>query len=386
MTFSPKRLLAFASLSSLFLLASCGKFFVDENGSSTGTTCTTNCIYIGNYDSSGSESDVAAFAAVNPLTVVSSTNVSLGDNPTSMVVNPANTYLFSASSDTGAIFAFAIQSGGTLGGVTTALSATEIPIRAITVDPSGNYLLAAEEVTEPTTTCASGIATAVQVFSGVATGTLTAVGTTSTNLPCGTPTSIAVSPNGDYIFVGLGTGGLEEYQYDASTGAITEPASATVAGITGTNFNGVAVDSQSKYLFASASGTAGGAYAFTIGATSLTPAGSVQNSGQSLYPIVVDASNTYVYAADSNNGEVYGYTFGTSGLTGISGSPFSPSATSSGTLGMVTNGSFVITANSTSGPNIQEFKIGSGGALTASSTGTTGSASGYEPLTIATTH
>jgi 6-phosphogluconolactonase (cycloisomerase 2 family) len=383
MTLFPRPLLALASLSSLVLLASCGKFFVDENGGGS-TTCSTNCVYIGNYNPTAADSDIAAFAAVNPLSVVSSTNVSLGDNPTSMAVTPANTYLYSSGAD-GAIYVFPIASGGTLGSGTAAITGTGVSFTSITVDPSGGYLIGVGTTSNATTCASVGYNAVVEIFpidSGGALGTSPSI-LSATNV-CAKATSVVVTPDDSYVFVAVADFGIQGFTFDKTAGTITSVSS--VPAIANTSFNGLAVDANSKYLFASASGTAGGTYEFTIDPTSLPAAGTVQNSGMALYPVVVDSSNTYVYAADLNNGEVYGYTFTATGLTPISGSPFAPSSASSGTAGMVTDssGKYVLTVSET-GPNLQEYAIGSGGALSAVSTGTTGSASGYYPATIAIT-
>jgi 6-phosphogluconolactonase (cycloisomerase 2 family) len=393
MTKLPSRLLAIASLSGLLLLASCGKFFVDENSPTGGTTCTTNCIYIGNYvPGSATSSDVAAFALVNPLTYVSATNVSLGDNPSAMVVNPANSYLYVASEDDAEsnIYYFALESGGALGSVATALEAIPIYIGSMAIDSTGTDLIVAGAVVSAS--CTTGYSAAVLIYQIGTDGVLGSTATTTyeTTNACITASAveqkaIAVAPNNNAFFVSFGSYGILSFQLTASTG-VASPGSTYIAAPSDTSFNGAAVDSTSAYLFASASGTSGGVYAFTIDPTTfaLTQLGTPQTSSTDLYPIVVDASNKYVYAADNGNSEVYGYTFGSAGLSAIAGSPFSPSSTATGTLGMVTQGGYVVTTNET-GPNIQEFTIGSTGALSAASTATTGSATSYYPTAIAIT-
>jgi hypothetical protein len=187
------------------------------------------------------------------------------------------------------------------------------------------------------------------------------------------------------MYIAYGSYGIIGYTFDSTSGV---PAQATVlAGSNVSSFNDLVVDSKSAYLFATQSGTGGGLYQFAIGSdASLSQVGNEATTSADLYPVVVDASNTYVYAAQQNTGAIYGYTFGAAGLTAIAGSPFSPSATSNGTYGMVTDSGakYVITA-SASGPNLQEYTIGTGGALMAASTGTTGSTSTYHPVVIAIT-
>jgi 6-phosphogluconolactonase (cycloisomerase 2 family) len=381
MTFSPRRLLALVSLSGLLLLTSCGMFFYPENGGGGNSTCTTNCVYIAN---SGTD-DIAAFADTNPLSVVSSVNVGLDDVAISMAVTPNNDFLYAGSS-IGNIYMLPIT-GGSLGSPTTAVPLTSEEVRALTVDPAGADLLAAVAI--PATACPSGFFGALDVFSIDSTGTLTEVGTQATSGPCGIPTSVAVSPNGNYIFMGLGTGGVEGFTFVSSTGIATQRNGLSFSANTTTQFNGVAVDPQSTYLFVSASGTDGGLAQFQIKLNgtvySLTQVGGTQNSGGSFYPVAVNSSAAYLYTADYTNGEVYGYSYGSGGLTAISGSPFSPSASASGVNGLVvdSSGSYVLTVNQT-GPNLQQFTIGTAGALTASSTGTTSSGS-YYPSALAIT-
>jgi 6-phosphogluconolactonase (cycloisomerase 2 family) len=392
MTNLRSRLFAIASLSGLCLLASCGKFFVPENGGTGGTTCSTNCIFIGNYDTTAADADVADFAAVDPLEYVMATNVTLGDNPVSMAVTPSNDTLYVASAD-GNIYYYTIESGGSLEGVAAATTTNPVLLNAIAIDPTGAFLVAVGE--EDSTTCTAGAAT-IEIFSIPAStstsGALTLVSTTQLNA-CGAATAVAFAPDDNSVFVALGTLGIQGFAFsvvNSTDATITIPnAGYAVGSNADIKYNGLVVDSKSAYLFASASGTDGGAYSYTINASAgtLTTAGSVQDSGGALYPIAIDGTSTYVYTADINTGGVYGYTFGASGLTAIAGSPFSPSSTSSSTYGLATDsgGKYVFTV-SEDGPNLQEYTIGTSGALTASSTGTTGSLTSYYPVTIALTH
>jgi len=98
------------------------------------------------------------------------------------------------------------------------------------------------------------------------------------------------------------------------------------------------------------------------------------------------ASGNYVYVSDRTTGNIYGFSYSSTALTALSGSPYSPSSASQGTIGMVIDSSstYLLTINSQSGPNLQAFSIGTGGALTATSTGTTSSGS-YYPIALAVT-
>lgn len=378
MSFLANQTLAGACLAGLLFLSGCGKFFVDENGGGGTTTCTNNCIYVGN----GTADDIAAFAAVNPLTVVSSTNVGLSDEPTAMVVTPNDTLLFVASAATGAIFALPIQSGGALGTPTTASAGTTIPVEAITVDRTGSFLLAAQEQTNAT--CASGFETAVEIFSIATGGVLTETYVTpSALIVCGVPTSIAISPNSVYAFVGLQGGGIAQYAY--TTGTFTNTTPVTFAVPAATQVNALAIDPTSTYVFAAESGTSGGLAQLKIATGGLTQV-AISSSSTAVFQVAVDPSSTYVYAGDNNTGDIYGYSYAATGLTAISGSPFAPSAAANTINGLAvdSSGSFVISIYG-SGPNLQEFMIGTGGALTANSTGTTGSTT-YTPQSLALSH
>jgi 6-phosphogluconolactonase (cycloisomerase 2 family) len=370
----------------LLLPAGCGKFFVDPNGINGTTTCTNNCVYVAN----NGNDDIAAFAATNPLSLVSSVNVGISDVAITMAVTPDNQFLFAGSS-LGNIYMLPVQSGGSLGSPTTAASVSGAEVRAITVDPAGANLLAAVAIPiTPTTSCSGGFIGVLNVYTISSSGGLTLVGTQATSGPCGTPTSIAVSPNGNFAFMGLGATGVEGFTYVSSTGVATEQNGLSILGSTTTEFNGVAIDTDSTYLFVTASGTSGGITEYLIkvsGTTySLQQEGSTEDSGGALYPVVVDPMAANVYAGDFANGEVYGYSYGSTGLTAISGSPFSPSSSTTGMNGMAidSSGSFVFTVNQT-GPNLQEFAIGTSGGLTASSASTTSTGT-YTPESIALTH
>lgn len=138
------------------------------------------------------------------------------------------------------------------------------------------------------------------------------------NVPCNptdvlTPTGINVLPSGKFVFV---TG------YDATAAAddlsgITNACDATAS----------ANSAPTGYVFAFAANsdgtlTAVGGSPFVVGTVNVLPNGGVNIPKPSA--VTSDSSNSYVYIADFNLGNVHGYSVGASGaLTELSGSPFS---------------------------------------------------------------
>jgi 6-phosphogluconolactonase (cycloisomerase 2 family) len=369
------------SLSSLVLLSSCGRFFIKQTGGGS-STC-TNCVYIAN----STTDDVSQFAVTNPLTVVSSTNASAGVQPSSITVSPTDPYVFLGSVSEGILF-FPIDTGGVLGTVTTA--STSVGPYAMTVDPTGAWLLTASLDTSATGTgCPAGeVPYLLSIFAigdGGALGDPASLPSTACGSTTVAPTDLVISPNGNYIFMSIGNQGVLAYTFDTSSGTATTLTSPIVGSAT-TNYNGVAVDPTSTYLFVSSSGSAGGLSEYMI--SNGQKVGSTQSPIDSFYAVAVPAasSGNYVYVSDRSTGKIYGFSYSSTALTALSGSPYSPTSTSQGTTAMVIDSSskYVLTINSQSGPNLQQFSIGTTGALTATSTGTTSSGS-YYPVALAVT-
>jgi hypothetical protein len=382
------------SFSSLFLLTSCGQFFIPQNGGG-GATC-TDCVYIAN---SGTN-DVAQFAVGSKLTVVASTNVSVGDVPSSIAVSPKGPYVYVGTVNSG-IFLLTIQSGGALSTSTSA--STSVGPYAMAVDATGAWLITASLDTSASTctiqgTSGTGYPYKITSFSIGTAGAITLE--QSLDVYCGSttapPTDLVISADDNYIFVTAGGVGMAGIVFDSGSGAMTSYASISLAlNSAVTSYNGVAIDPSSKYIFLSSSGTGGGLTEYALPTTlptqqnpdqPLTKVGSTQSPIDSFYAVAAPGSGSYVYVSDRLTGNIYGYQYGSSTLAVISGSPFAPSAASNGTIGMAVDDSstYLLTINSSSGPNIQAFSIGSTGALTASSTGTTSSGS-YYPIGLAVT-
>jgi hypothetical protein len=373
------------SFSSIFLLTSCGQFFYPQNGSGgSGSSC-TSCAYIAN---AGTD-DIAAFAITNPLSVASSTNVALGDVPTSLAVDPKAAYLYGGSVSSG-IYLLPIQSGGSLG--TAVNESGSVGPYAMTVDPTGTYLVTAsldENGTFAGCTVTGDVAYVLSVFPIGSSGQLgTGTSYSAGNPPiCGSttspPSSVVVSPDGKHIFMAAGTAGMLGYTFDTSSGVPNYSSGISLFPGSSTSINGVAIDPTSAFLFIAGSGSAGGLAQYKL--SNFTKVGSTQSPVQTFYAVAAPASGTYVYVTARNTGQVYGYSYSTTGnLTAISGSPFSPSAASSGAVAIASDGAskYILTINSTTGPNLQQFSIGTNGALTAASTGTTSSGT-WAPVALA---
>ncbi|HET9100409.1 MAG TPA: beta-propeller fold lactonase family protein [Acidobacteriaceae bacterium] len=272
----------------------------------------------------------------------------IGTPPIALAATPKGTFLYVAL-DSGDVFLYTIGSNGvlTLGNagspVASTLNGTGM---SMTVDPTGNWLFMVS----------NSIDALLEYQINASTGVLTQVGQTSgIPLNAGSPTQICVTPNDQYVYVGLGIGGTDGFAFNSSTGALANQIHVAPLGVA--SDNAIAADNNSAYLFIGEAGK--GIRAFTIGTGGVPKEISGSPFASQLGPqsIVVDPTNTFVYVANKTANVITGYTLGTGGtLTPLSSSPFS---TGSQPIAMAldSTGKYLFVVNSGGSPDMQVFSF-----------------------------
>jgi 6-phosphogluconolactonase len=351
------------------MLAGCGsgKFFVptcqETNSCGGGSTTYSSYAYVAN----STQGTLAAIPIpTGTFTSLTGTSYNPATPLNALAATPKGTFLYVATA-LGSVVVYSIGTNGalTLGNGGNAVVQTLNPIW-MTVDPSGNWLFI----------ISSSISALLEYQINTTTGTLTQVGqSTGIALTAGTPTQVYVTPNDQNVYVGVGTGGLDSFTFDSSTGAVSNRAS-TGTRIPSTSDNAITADNNSAFLFVGEAGS--GIRVFQIGSgSSLTEvAGSPFQSQLGPKSIVVDPTNTYVYVANSTANVITGYTLAANGgLTALSSSPFSTGIGPS-SMSLDSTGTYLLVTCVGGSPDLQVFSFDatSGGTLDSVATATTGTA------------
>ncbi len=344
-----RRVAAVLGIAALPLMTGCAGFWVAVDNSSSSGTTSSDIVYVANV----SAESVAGFTVgTGTLTAVTGSPYSLGLVPTALVVNPANSLLFVAASSE--IFAYAISSDGSLSVLNSgsAVGSATLGVASMAISPDGQWLFVLD-----------GDGTTVDEFLiDSSTGTLSQVTGASYIVTSGTvlPTSIAVSPNGELVFVSLGNGGDLVFTFDTSTGVMASSQTLNPISST-TSDNDLAVSPDSAYLYIARSGTNGGLAVYSIGTNgALTPvSGSPFTAGSKPVSVVVNHAGTDVYVANYAGSDIYGFSVGSSGaLTALSGSPYS-SGTSVIALGIDNSTDYLLAAASGGSPDLTMYSFDS---------------------------
>ena len=378
----------------LFGLTGCN-FFVPQS-SSGGNTNTGDYLYVGN----GNNTYIAGFSvsSTGTLSVLSGSPYNNGVAAQSLAVNPSNTFLYAGT--TNGIYGYLINSNGSISVLNSGTAvAQDIVATQMQVDSTGNYLLA------------SGIGTSLQAQGigiyqiNTSTGLLTALTGSPLALYTGSattptvvaPTGLLITPNNSYVYVSLGTLGVQVLTLGAS-GALSTGSAPTLLLPLSTSTSpadyGLASNPASAFLFVAELNT--GLREFSIGTNgALTEiSGSPYAVGTGPTGVVLDTTGSYVYVANkgSNNISAFTLTAASGKLTAISGSPYSSGGqlpiamvndNSKTFLGVINSG-----ANGSSGnSDLQIFKFDAttNGQLDAVSTATTGT-DPTNPGSLAATH
>jgi 6-phosphogluconolactonase len=367
---------------SALLLAGCGDFFTKSSSGGGGTT-------VGSYTYVGTQAGVLVGYSVSSTGTLATLSGSPNQFATAPVValavTPSNTVLYAGVAGIG-VYGLGINSST---GVTTLINTNalvqDVAPSALTVDPSGKFLLVAG--------LANGVA-AVGEYAINSDGTLSEVtgSPVSITFVAGTDTSnlsvqnIAVAPNSSYVFVTLGQLGVVPMPFNtsgslsANTQIIGPKATSGIAN----QDLGLAVNSTSSALFVGETNV--GVRVFTIGTSSFTEiSGSPFAAGGQPRSITFDSTGGYLYAANTTDNSISGYSVLASGaLTALSGSPFSSVGTQPFALALDQSKKFLFAADLGGNPDVQLFSFDSttAGKLDPGATATNAA----QPAAVASTH
>ena len=365
-----------AAAAAVLLLASgCSGFFVypGSTGNGGGGNSTGDYVYVAN----ASTANIAGFSVGSgTLTQVPNSPYALAGSapPTAIVVNPANTVLYVAAGTS--IYAYGIQSNGVLNALYGGAAVATATVAAMDISPDGRWLLALDS-------------TGIDVFQiNVGTGGLTQQTTIGYPVTNPKPMSIKISPNAQYVFAALGTGGDLAFQFDNATGALSS-SPALLSGSSNLNSdNALAVDATNTHLYIARSGPAGGLAVYTIGVFGQVT-GSPFATGGGPFSVALNKAGTDVYVANRTDGTISGFSIGTGTaltLTALSGSPYN-SGLNVTSLAIDNSGNYLLAAASGGKPDLSLYSFDSATAgrlnLAASS------ATGTDPtvaITVAATH
>ena len=301
-------------------------FFIPQTNSGGGTN-TGDYLYVGN----GNDTYLAGFAvsSTGTLSVLNGSPYNNGVAAQSVTVTPANTFLYAGT--TNGIYAYIINSDGsiTIQNSGTAV-AQDIVATSMQVDSTGGFLLAAGVGT-------SIGAQAIAIYQiDPNTGLLTAL--TGSPLPLYTgnattatvvaPTNMLITPNNSYVYVSLGSLGVQVLTL-GSGGALSTGNAVTILApsikSTSPSDTGLASDPLSAFLFVAEINT--GLRVFSIGTAGALNevTGSPYAAGTGPTGVMLDTTGSYVYVANKGSNNISGFllTAGSGKLTAIAGSPFS---------------------------------------------------------------
>jgi 6-phosphogluconolactonase len=308
----------------VFCLGGCD-FFVPQTNSGGGTN-TGDYLYVAN----GNNTFLAGFGVNSSggLSVLSNSPYNNGVAAQSLAVTPANTFLYAGT--TNGIYAYLINSNGSITVQNSGNSvAQDVIATRMQVDSTGGYLLAVG-VSTSLQSQAIGI---YQINS--TTGLLTAVTGSPLALYTGsastptivTPTGMLITPNNSYVYVSLGTLGVQVLTLGTG-GALSAGTAATILPPISTSTSpsdaGLASDPLSAFLFVAEINSGLRVLSIGTGGSLKEVSGSPYAVGTGPTGVLLDTTGSYVYVANkgSNNISAFTLTAASGKLTAIAGSPF----------------------------------------------------------------
>jgi len=385
-----RRVAAVLGLLALCWTTGCAGFWVAVNNS--GGSTTNDYVYVANANTE----TLAGFqVTAGTLTAVPGSPYSLGFVPAAVVVNAANTIVFVAGSNgiDGFINTYSIGTGGALSLMTSNNLGSGSDI-SIDVSPDGKWLLGLDANGPPID---EAIVDVYQINS--ATGGLLLGNGASFTVPSGTgtivPRALKIAPNGDYVFVALGTAGDLVCPFTESNNIpLSSPQTLLFQSGANISDNALAVSSDEKVLFIARSGTLGGVASYTIGAGGALSnvSGSPIAAGTQPFSVAIDTAGKDVYVANRGDSTITGYSIGSGGvLTALNGSA-NGSSYSSGkqvtALAVDNSGDYLLAAANGGSDDLTLYSYDStttGNLVYATST-STGNIDPTGPVAIATTH
>lgn len=369
---------AWALLAVVSLLTGCSGFWDAPASSDSGTNPASGVFYVLNQKTN----QIAGFsftAGASSPTAVSGSPWALGSTPFALAIAPGGNFLY-VSTLTG-IYLYTVGTGGALTIGNSGQPISSDAATAMQVDPSGSWLIEA----------ISGVSQLYAIPLDASTGLYTGSGTQFTTLPSSTVQQIAVSPSGatsPYVFVAMGTGGTAVIPF---TSGNTKPfgvvAKVSVKNSLGGD-NAVAVAPDNSLLYvgetaAVSSTQSGGLRVFTIGSSGVTEISGSPYSTGGTGPSSILPTTSYVYVANSavsgsKTGNISGFSVTTSGTTTITYSLTAINTVSAGTqtesLAEDSTDAYLLAVNYGGSPDLSTFTFDSttAGQLDAGPTAATG--------------
>jgi 6-phosphogluconolactonase (cycloisomerase 2 family) len=296
----------------------------------------------------------AVAATPAALSAIAGLPTALTYQPLSMVVTPNNTFLYVGS--VGGIYLYAINSNGALTVPTADPKPAGVYAVSMAISPDGQWLIALDGTTEQ-----------LDIFQiNATTGALNSLNAPAVySILSGTwsPSQVRISPNGQLIYAALGTAGDVVFTFNTISGIAVTTGNLQMPTTTTSDF-GLAIDSNSAYLYLARSGTQGGVAVYSIGANGslVSVTGSPFAAGSGTYAVQLDSTGTYLYAANRTDGTISGYTIvpGTTAaglkLTPLSGSPYA-SGVGVQSLGLDSTGKYLLAAALGGSPDLSMYSF-----------------------------
>ncbi len=346
--------------------------------STPASSSTSPVLYAANEGSTGSDGISAyTIGTGGALTAITSGTFETGSGPLAIAISPNGEYLYvvnnNDTTDTGGISGYTIGQGGALTAIALGTLTTGDEPDGIAISPNGEYLYVTNQ----------GSSTGENGISGYTIGqggALTAI-TSGTTMTGDSPIEIAISPNGDHRYAtnssSTGANGISGYTIGTG-GALTAISSGTTttAGIPAD----LAFSPNGDYLYVTiSSGTTStdGISAYTIGtggALTAITAGTF-TAGDGPTGIAISPNGDYLYVTNHGQDTISGFTIGSGGtLTAFSSEPLTTGEVPE-FIAISPNGDYLYVSNheaADGADGISAYSIGAGGALSAIGTFTTG--------------
>jgi 6-phosphogluconolactonase (cycloisomerase 2 family) len=357
----------------LLVLGGCGKFFPpltnnSSSGGGGGSSTVGNYLYVANAGS-GLDSVAGFSLASGKLSTTSGATYTVPSAPACVAVTPSDSFLYVGTA--GAIYVYTMNSDGslTLGNGGTYVASGVFP-GWLRVDTTGKWLIGLDALTGE-----------AYVFGiDTSTGALTPVQGSTVALQSSAAKGMALTPNDEYVYVALGTGGVETLSFNSSTGALAQVNGLVTPKQNLDGDNAVAVSPNGNYLFVGETGiNAVRVYSIGSGGVVTEISGSPYSVGLGPDAILVDATGSYVYVANGTDNTISAFSLGTTGaLTQISGSPFA-AGTTPWAMAEDKSGTYLAVVDKGGSPDLKvySFSTTTPGALTPFAT----SATGTDPAT-----
>lgn len=355
-------------------LTGCGDFFnknTSTGGGGGGATGAASYVYVGTQTGVLASFALSASGAFTQL-ADSPSNLSTS-SINSLVVTPGNGYLYAAVAGAGTYGLGINSTTGVPSLVSKSALATDVIPVALTIDPTGKWLLAAG--------VGSGLSSgslAVGIYTINSDGTLSPLqgSPVSISLPSGTNPAnlsiqnITVAPDSSFVFVSMGSLGVAPLPFNTS-GGLSQNTSVitpkTTSGATNQDL-GLAVDPTSKFLYVGE--TNQGIRAFSIAANFPEVSGSPFKAGGQPRFLLFDGTGANLYAANQADGTISASSVAATGvLTEIAGSPFSSVGSQPYALALDQTKKYLLGVNIGGNPSVQAygFSTTTAGALAAGS-------------------